>query len=233
MAQKPRRIAVPVPTHFRFTARGVFFNSPEEWSFGFHMSRDNNGSTAHPGDVDQAAVTSAFAAFFGGGTPGSISSDVKMTDWRCYEIGNDGLTVGNPLVVDVTGDSIAGTAGTKYPPQVALCATLVAVDRGPAKFGRFYIPSPADGLNSDWRLTVAQATAYANKSTQLLKSVSDAIDLVLGSSSTGLNVSSRGGSGAGTKQEIDHVECGRVLDTVRSRRRSLLEERVVDGHIDW
>ena len=51
-------------------------------------------------------------------------------------------------------------------------------------------------------------------------------------SSTGLNVSTRGGPD-GTKQVIDHVEVGRVLDTLRTRRRALLEDRQIDAHIDW
>jgi hypothetical protein len=34
-------------------------------------------------------------------------------------------------------------------------------------------------------------------------------------------------------QGVDHIEVGRVYDTIRSRRRSLLEERFVGAQIDW
>ena len=226
-------ILMAVPTHFRFTFRGIFTNTPEQWSFGCHFTRTNTGAPdAGIGDIDQSAVTAAAVTLMQGGAS-SMSSAAKMVDWRAYVIGTDGKMEGNPLFVDVSGESAAGGAAVRYPPQIALVATLVGPDRGPGRFGRMYLPGPAEGIAADHRLSTGAAAGYADQVTQFLKSVSDAIDMQVAEvSSSGVNVSAGGGAG-GTLQVIDHVEVGRVLDTLRTRRNALLEDRQVDGHIDW
>jgi hypothetical protein len=96
--------------------------------------------------------------------------------------------------------------------------------------GRFYLPTNL-ALETDRRLSVTTAENAAVVIGTFLKGISGAIDLpgtVL--SSSAVNVSS---VGAGLLQRVDHIEVGRVLDTLRSRRRSMLEERVVGGQIDW
>jgi len=220
---------MPVPTHFKFTFRGDFTGTPEHWSFGLHYRKDVLAADATVGDVDQGAVTSACDTFFGSSF-GRIPNICKMTDWRLYDIGTDGRAQGDIVVVDVSADSIQGADNPKYPPQVALAITKVGDDRGLARLGRFYLPTNAP-LASDQRLSESEASATADAVTQFVKDISGAIDLpgTLESSPL-LNVSNRG---AGAKQEVDHLEVGRVLDTLRRRRRSLLEERHIHGQIDW
>lgn len=221
-----------VPTHFRFTARGTFAGTPEIWSFGWHMGRVvEDGADAELDDIDESGVTTALATFFGAGI---IDTTVHLVDWRAYVIGTDGRMEGNgPLLHDATGDSIAGTGTVRYPPQVAAVVSLIAANRGPAQYGRFYVPGPTAVLETDRRLSSANAQTLANAASAFLKDVSDAIDLPLElGSSAAKNVSSRGG-GAGTMQTVDHVEVGRVLDTLRSRRNGMIEERYVDAQIDW
>lgn len=224
---------MPVPTHFKFTFRGVFTGTPEIWSFGVKFERTvGGGGDAGVEDVDDATVTTAITDFLAS-TSAPICTIVKCTDWRCYVIGTDGRMEGNPKIVDVSEGAINGTAALKYPPQIALVATTVALNRGPARFGRFYIPGPAGSMASDMRLSEATATVYAQSVSAFLKKISDAVDLpgtIL--SASGLNVSPGGGS-SGTAQRIDHVEVGRALDTLRSRRTALLEERFADATIDW
>lgn len=224
---------MPVPTHFRFTVRGDFLNSPEHFSFGFHMTREVGGADdVELEAIDETAVSTALDTMISSGSS-AFGAAVKVTDWRAYVIGTDGRMEGDPLIVDVSTDDIKGTGTDRYPPQIALVATFVADNRGPARFGRFYLPSPAVVLGTNLRLSDANASGYAESVTQFLKGVSDAIDFPLTTSSEGCNVSTRGGAGAGTIQPIDHVEMGLALDTLRSRRRSLDEERHVHGTIDW
>lgn len=219
--------------HFKFTFRGIFTNTPEIWSFGCHMSRLFAGAPdAGVDDIDNDAVTSALRALLSNGGSSTFGQAVHATDWRAYEIGTNGRMEGNPLVVDVSADSIGGTGGTVYPPQVSLCVTTVADNRGPARFGRFYLPGPSASLGSDLRLSAGVADGYGEAATQFLKSVSDAVDALGLRSSSGLNVSGLPSS-SGTNQIIDHVEVGRVLDTIRTRRNGMLEDRQVHGHIDW
>jgi hypothetical protein len=223
---------MPYPTHFRFVWRGVFKDTPEIWSFSAHFSRVNPGEVdAGLDDITESGVTSATAAFF---DTGVMDSGVLLTDWRAYVIGTDGRMEGNgPLLHDATGDAIDGSGGRIYPPQVAQCVTLVAADRGPAKFGRFFLPGPALALGTDRRYTDTQCGIVSSVVTTFLKDVSDAIDLEALNQSACVNVSNRPAGGAGTIQEVDHVEVGRALDTIRTRRNQLLEERHVGGHIDW
>jgi hypothetical protein len=221
------------PVHMKFTFRGVFTGTPEEWSFGCRFSRDNPlGDDANITNIDQGAVSDAIGALIGQSGAGQFSNNVRVTDWRAYEIGPAGVMENNPLVVDVTAMNLAGTTANRYPPQIALVVTNVAANRGPGRFGRMYLPGPASALGSDMRLSVEDATAYATKATAFLKSVSDAIDLEGLASSEGLNISESPFL-TGSRQAIDHVEVGRTLDTLRSRRRSLLEDRYEHTHIDW
>lgn len=224
-----------VPTHFKFTFRGVFDGTPEGWSFGCKMSRDNPLSDdAHLTDIDQDGVTAAVVAFF---AACPMSSLVKLSDWRAYVIGTDGRMEGNaPLIKEFEGAARPhGTNATVVPfPQVAHVVTMMGAERGPAQYGRMYLPGVIKPLSADMRLSVADAGDLLTASTDFLKAVSDCIDLEPPQSSEGLNVSpGPPGSPTGTRQAIDHLEFGRVTDTMKSRRRSLLEERVTGGHIDW
>jgi hypothetical protein len=225
---------VTVPKHFKFSFRGIFENTPEQWSFGCNFST-NLSQVPDPGvdDIDVSAVTTALATLIAGPSDAAISTAVKAMDWRAYLIGTNGRMEGNPLFTDVSTDDISGAAGNRYPPQVALAVTFVGDNRGPARFGRMFLPGPAEAIANDMRLSIASATGYAAAVTAFLKAVSDSIDLTLTESSKGQNISSRGLGGQGTAQDIDHVEVGRVLDTLRTRRNALLEERIVGGQIDW
>jgi hypothetical protein len=221
---------MPVPTHFRFTARGVFAGTPEAWSFGLHMKRKLTGVADVPlENIDEGAVTAAFAGFFAT----AIGSTTDMQDWRAYVIGTNGKMEGNPLIVDVVDDAIGGGSSPVFPPQIALAVTLVGADRGPARFGRFYIPGPTSAIGGDLRISDTAAAAYRESATALLKGVADAIDEGISTEDIGaVNVSSRGGP-SGTIQNVHHLEVGRAYDTLRSRRRSLDEARNVGGAIDW
>lgn len=222
---------MPVPSHFKFTFRGVFTNTPEIWSFGVKMARNvTAGSDADLTSINQAAVTAAIDQLFSTSGAG-VSSTVVGTDWRAYVIGTNGLMEGNPLLVDLTGAGVSGMGALRYPTQVALAITTVAANRGPARFGRFYIPGPTENIGTDHRLTAVQADAYAAAGAEFLKDLSSAIDLPgTIASAAAVHVSPSNG---GVLQDIDHVECGRVLDTIRSRRNGLIEDRQARPHIDW
>lgn len=225
---------MPVPTHFRFVVRGSFTGSDEGWSTSCHFARANPlEPDAGLDDINEGNVTTAVTSFFG--TSEHLSS-TQVDDWRFYVIGTDGKMEGNgPLLHEFAENELKGTAQAYlYPNQVALVATLVAANRGPARFGRMYLPPPNLPLDSSGRISAANAGFRADSIGAFLKNVSDAIDMEDITSSEGLNISPGPvGSTVGTKQVIDHIEVGRVLDTMRSRRRSLLEERAVAGHLDW
>jgi len=198
------------------------------------MTRVQDGDAdANLSDIVEANVTSALIAFH---QTAFFSTEIQPTDWRAYVIGTDGRMEGNgPLLHEFTGVQGKGTGTNQLkPPQIATVVTLVAPNRGPAKFGRFYLPASNKTLASDQRISVADATALAVATTTMLKAVSDSVDFVALGSSKGCNVSpGPAGSPTGTLQNIDHVEVGRCYDTIRNRRKSMVEDRYVHTLIDW
>lgn len=221
-----------VPTHFKFVFRGVFENTEEEWSFSVKYRRDVLGlPDADVHDVNDAAVTTALSTLITTGGIGAFSSSLLATEWRLYAQGSDNHAEGDIKKV-IIPTPIRGGAPNLYPSQISLCITTVSDDRGPGRLGRFYLPGPTGPL-SDFRLSTATATSYATVVTAFLKGISDAIDLPgTTDSAPAVNISGLPVL-TGTKQDIDHIEVGRVLDTMQSRRRQLLEERFEGGQIDW
>jgi hypothetical protein len=225
---------VAFPKHFRFVMRGDFKGSPESWSTSCHFNRQVSGSPdAGLGDIDEDAVSNAVITFLGSY---NLPNKVECTDWRMYEIGTNGKMESNgPLLHTFEpGEAKGSNSGIQFPPQLAVCVTLVATQRGPAQFGRMFLPSGNFTPDADWRQSVGACDAYAAATTALLKSIADAIDLPLNpGSASAVNVSDRPIGSAGTGQVIDHVEVGRAYDTIRNRRKSIPEDRQVYGHIDW
>lgn len=221
-----------VPTHFKFVFRGIFENTEEEWSFSVKYRRDvQNFPDATVEDIDDAAVTAALTALMGASGVGAFSSSILATEWRAYAQGTDNRAEGDIKKV-ILGTPARGGTPNKYPSQISLCVTTVADDRGPGRLGRFYLPAPTGAL-TDFRLTTTIATNYAVVTTAFLKAVSDAIDLPnTTDSAPAVNISGLPVL-TGTKQDIDHVEVGLVLDTIQTRRRQLVEERYEHTQIDW
>lgn len=221
---------MPVPTHLRVVFRGVFLGTPEAWSFGLKFSRDNPaGDDASLDDIDIAGMATDCQTFFGTAAAG-IPQACKLIDVRGYIIGTDGKMEGNPEIVDVSGTNIVGSPSTKYPPQVCLVMTHVAANRGPARYGRVFLPTALAVQTTDLRLSTAAADGARTAYTNFVKACSDRIDLELTQSAEQLNISA---TGAGFRQTVDHHEVGLALDTLRTRRRSMAEERRPGGHIDW
>lgn len=218
------------PKHLRIVFRGIFESTPEEWSFSTKWRRVTTAAPdAGTGDVDKAAVKTALDTYLGAG---HFQSNVIATDFRIYPIGSNGLVEGNPHIEEIAlGDNVKGSTTVRYPPQIALVVTTVADNRGPAKLGRFFLPGPGVGLGADVRVSQAEVNSILTETVAFLKGVSDAIDLPGTVESAAMqNISS---VGAGVAQDVDHIRLGRVLDTVRSRRRSMLEEYTEGGQIDW
>ena len=222
-----------VPTHFKFTFRGHFDGSPEFWSFGCYFDRQTGvGPDADLVNIDESAVTAAIATFMGNASMGTVT---RLDDWRAYVIGTNGRMEGNAPLLHIVdpGSPIAGSGGLNFPYQVAVVATRVAPDRGPAKLGRMYLPCLGVALSTGGRMTAAVALSVAQATSAFLKDISDAIDLPgTIESSAALNISKQPVT-TGTAQAVDHIRVGRAFDTMQSRRTNLDEDYQEDAHIDW
>jgi hypothetical protein len=222
---------VTYPRHMKIVFRGIFLNTPEEWSFSTKWDIEHTGDP--DGDIGNIDATGIRNALTGMLSTASFHSSTQCTGWRAYEIGSDGRMQGNPRIEEfATADYVKGQASTgALPPQVSLCVTTEAENRGPARYGRFYLPGLNVTLGSDLRLSVAQQTDYLNKVVTFTKAVADSIDVPLSPVSTSMvNVS---GVGTGTLQTVRNLKVGRVLDTVRRRRGAMDEGYLASGTIDW
>jgi hypothetical protein len=106
----------------------------------------------------------------------------------------------------------------RYPTQVALAVSL----RGPAavkpKRGRLYLPMPGHDLDLDTGAVVAaQATATANAFSTLVNGANTNMQ-VLGAAGAVIGIDTKDGV-----VPVREVRVGKVFDTIRSRRRDMLE----------
>jgi hypothetical protein len=122
----------------------------------------------------------------------------------------------NEVLLSVAG----GAAGTVPPNQVCLAASwTTGVARGPAHRGRMYVPLPVVPLDVDGRISDTNATTMKAVLTTLLTTLQ-------GLHATWKPAIFSRKAGAPAYRLITGVQVGRVLDTQRRRRRSLLESYV-------
>jgi hypothetical protein len=196
--------------HRRLTFRGRFGTlvSPyEEWSFRVNMT------VGISPPVDQVALLDAAQAAWTAQFRPLMRPWAALTELKTAVIGPDGKYNGDPTIkaVNVLG---TGQNATGSPAQVALGVSLNTALRGPRGRGRFFLPAPVHDPNGDTGLILgSDAQDVANRAAAFvtaLNAVSGAGDVCV-ASSFGMNT------------PVTSVRCGRVLDTIRSRRSSINE----------
>lgn len=188
-------------------------------SFTWTLSLGRNFSTDPAPDVVPQGVIDAVTTFH---TAAEVSTgaNARLTTIKLNEIGTDGRYVSDGDTVQHDFETpVPGVGTSNLPAQIANAVTLrTAAQRGRASSGRFYYPATGRVVGSDGRLSAATAGAIAADATALLNSLNAALP--------GFQVGVFSSIGTGIWRPVTHVEVGRVLDTMRSRRRSIEEERV-------
>jgi hypothetical protein len=113
-----------------------------------------------------------------------------------------------------------GVGNTYPPPQLSLAATLrTRLPRGRGSRGRMYLPPVAafGSPGTDGRLTAAQATDVASSVASLVERLNATYTLVG-------RVGVASNAGAGVHEHVTEIGVGRTIDTIRSRRSSLIED---------
>jgi len=226
-----------VPKHLKVVIRGIFNGTPEIWSYSlkfksnFTLSEDNKAAR-----LDQAEVKAAITAFHTGGV---FTSMVWCTGWRAYDIGTDGKMEGNPVIVDYAGADIAkGGGGANLPITTSMCITTEAANRGPGRYGRFFLPLPSQNVGTDGRWSTAGVDSVMNATLTFVKAISaaskpnDVVPMLnISAESTG---SSKGyGAHGPESQEVKRLKAGLVPDVIQSRSNKLLEEYRQTSDISW
>jgi len=113
---------------------------------------------------------------------------------------------------------VGPTQVTQHAPQVSLVATLeTGQSRGLAHRGRIFLPAPRASVGADGRISAGDANSYATSIAGLISAL-NAIE-TYGLTVVMSNVRE------GSTRPVTGVSVGRTLDTMRSRRTSLIEER--------
>jgi hypothetical protein len=214
---------MPFQSHWRLTCSGVLGTSSsaeERFSFGVSLADDMGGGDAdrviQPNDGQFDDMVTDTTAFFGRAAS-QIAPHCRLTEVKLAKIGPDGRYLEDPFIAAVSQVG-AGNFNIVYPPQVALAVSLNTSRRGATGRGRFYLPCPTVGLSTD---TMVGDINGANSCRDSVKTWLDALN-----NEPGIDVVNFGvcvASSKGYNTAVTSVRVGRVLDTIRSRRRSLGE----------
>lgn len=188
----------------------------EEWSCGFRLVNDTNYNI-NDGDNLLPTLTTIISDFHA--RPNSLLSPrAKLSFVKCNPILVNGRyakdTTNEQIVADIGGGQNASLTPAN---QIAIVVSLTTgVSRGPAHRGRVYLPLPAIQLADDGRMSEGEAGALRASFQTMLTSIAGI--------GTGYSVAvmSRK-AGAPAHRLVTGCQVGRVLDTQRRRRRSLIE----------
>lgn len=202
---------MPFVPHTRVSLIGTLgdpANPPETWSCNLSF---DVGPFVTQTEAD--ACFTAAAAWISRSTS-KISQNAHLKMVKLSSLDTSGHLIGNPIIK--TGDASGSDTTRIYPPQIAWVASLTTGQRGASKRGRVFLPLPTGvGVSAD-KFQVDDAPRVAAEGSFI--TMVNAMHASLGGG--GLVVASR----KGYNTTVTKVKFGRVLDTVRSRRRSLVED---------
>jgi hypothetical protein len=204
--------------HLLITVFGDAWTQTEEWQFGVRA-----GMNAIVDDAACQAIANTLAAPTQALLTNSdtdMTPNARLAGIKVARIGVDGkYPVDHAPGIYSYAPPVAGFGSGTSIPQVTLAVTLgTASPRGRASKGRFYLPPTTHAPAADGRIPTAIVETVADRA----KTWVDAVNAV--AEIDGVFVMSK--LDAGTTRRVDKVGVGRVLDTMRSRRAKLPEERV-------
>jgi len=188
----------------------------ESWSCGMRLAAVVAANDGDPAGMI-AGCSSAIKAFHAD-VAARISSAAKLTFVKLNMINTAGHYASDSTYEDIFTAINGGLTPTNpIANQLALAITLTtAVERGRAAKGRFYLPLPAMVLGSDGLVQTVDRDAVKTRALTMVNAISAV------SANYDVAVFSRK-QGSPTHRVVTGVQVGRVLDTQRRRRRSLLE----------
>lgn len=209
---------MPYPLeHMLLTVRGDAWLQTESWQFGLRLSADATITDTLLQSVATAAATPTSTLFTTAGL--AVSSNYRLVSLKVAHILPSGLypATSSPGIHTYAAPVSGPSATITYPQVSCAVTTLTIAPRGLASKGRFYLPGTAISLQTDGRLLATQADAIEAAVVTWIQ----ALNAISGVASAA--VFSK--VGVGETRSITGVGVGRVLDTMRSRRRSLAELR--------
>jgi len=203
--------------HWLITVEGDSWAQTETWQFGVRALIEAGASQP----ADQQLLANALAAptqtFFSHANV-KMSNNVRLTAIKAAVINTDGhYAYQSPPGLYVYPTPVVGAQATAVIPQQTIAvSTLTALSRGRASKGRFYLPPTVVALSTDGRLPTTSDDIEVQARIWLL---------AINATAQVSNVSVMSKLSDGVTNAVTGVGVGRVIDTMRSRRRSLQEGR--------
>ena len=179
----------------------------EAWSMNLNLER--TGSTSQ---AEADAMWNICSTWFSNQTAG-IHPLAQLRTVKVSDIGPNGKLIGNAAVHNGLTAG-ASTAGQLNPPQVALVMSLGTGLRGGRNRGRVYLPLPALVFDASFALTEPGRGNAESTFVTFLQTINAQYP-----GQKGVIVA----SSKAVNTKVTTVRCGKILDTIRSRRTKLKE----------
>jgi hypothetical protein len=211
----------------RVTIFGSSYGGAEIWSTGFYMGTPG-GDAPIPSESSAAAIKAAWQTFFTA-TGTSISYLWKTEGIKIAHLDKvTAKTVDVPVTSYYTTAIAGQNAGTGYPPQVSVVATLLADNgKGYGGKGRMYLPGVAAGLDGTGHIAPGVNATLATGMANFFAAVNGSTDApgILVNASQGADREVASGR---VNRPVTHIRVGNVYDTQRRRRNALTEVYATD-----
>lgn len=189
----------------------------EQWSCGVRLRKKTPG-TPNSGAGLIAGMAATIQSYHQRATTG-IHPTAQLSFLKVNAIGVDGRYIGAGTNQVVFADLVGGGENINpFPNQICAVVTLrTGFTRGPAHSGRFYLPLPSVTIQSDGRVNAGWADGVSDSTDTFIS------DLNGQDADYEVAIFSRKSGQAGNRR-VTGNQVGRVLDTQRRRRRSLVED---------
>lgn len=207
-------MAYPI-RHKLLTIGGTSYSGLEEWQFGMRLIPPIGTPEVSQAQVDSLAT--AITTFWNTTTI-FMPTTHSLTFAKLAPIGTDGRYPDGEISYEhvFTADPGPG-GGPLYPPQVALCVTLLtAAPRGIGHAGRFYLPAPASATNTQGRTGSGIPAAINPAVRTLILAINGAADVGT------VGVITKTGA-FGSSRVVTAIKTGERWDTIRRRNRQEVE----------
>lgn len=188
----------------------------EQWSCGLRMYGPAGTAVADAVSLLDD-VTTSVQAFHTRAETG-IHATAKLSFVKLNAIGTDGHYTQQTTNEQVVAD-VGGGGGPAFAPPNQIClvvSLLTGFSRGPAHRGRFYLPLPIWEVDANGVISAGQAAGCSDSADTLITGLNANANWKVGVFSRKL--------GSAGHRAVTGTQVGRVYDTQRRRRRSLVED---------
>lgn len=203
--------------HYLITVMGDSWTQTETWQFSVRGAPEATPTPTSQQDLANALATPTQTFF--GSAAANISNKCRLTAIKVAAINPDGRYAFDtpPGLYTYPTPVVGPSAGAVIPQQTIAVSTLTPFTRGRAHAGRFYLPPAFFAVAGDGRILATDADAIEAAARTWLLAINATAQV------RAVQVMSK--LGTGTSTDVTAVGVGRVIDTMRSRRRSLAEGR--------